>query len=169
MVTGYGLRPCKVRIFALLYIVHTGTGAHPASYPVDTGGLSPWGRVARREADHSPPKSATVKKTQSPTSTHHTSPWRSHSLSTRTMLPVSYTSRRKFLWNCINCSVIVTIVSRYGVANKWNLERRRLLSWILLNPKVCLYFRDHGPKIPKSIWWYDSSGSSENLFAFWIF
>jgi hypothetical protein len=38
------------------YRVHTGSGAHPAYYPVDTRGFFPGG-----EADHSPPSIAEVK------------------------------------------------------------------------------------------------------------
>jgi hypothetical protein len=46
----------------LLYSVHTGSGAHPASYRVDTGGRS-FSRVKRpgREADQSPTSNAEVK------------------------------------------------------------------------------------------------------------
>jgi len=36
--------------------VQTGSGVHPASYPVDTGDSYPGG-----EADHSPPSSAKLK------------------------------------------------------------------------------------------------------------
>jgi hypothetical protein len=46
-----------------LYIVQTGSGAHPASYPKGTGALSPGVRRPGREADQSPPASAEVKKT----------------------------------------------------------------------------------------------------------
>jgi hypothetical protein len=42
--------------------VQTGSGAHPASYPMGTGGSFPGGKGRPgREADHSPPSSAEVK------------------------------------------------------------------------------------------------------------
>jgi hypothetical protein len=42
----------------------TASGAHPAFYPMGTGGvLSPGLKRPEREADHSPPTSAKVKKT----------------------------------------------------------------------------------------------------------
>jgi hypothetical protein len=50
--------------FSLLHVVQTDSGAHPASYAMGTGALSPG-----READHSPQTSAEVKKTWVHTST----------------------------------------------------------------------------------------------------
>jgi hypothetical protein len=41
-----------------LYVAQTVSGAHPASYPMATGGFPPPGK-----ADHSPPTTAEVKKT----------------------------------------------------------------------------------------------------------
>jgi hypothetical protein len=42
--------------------VQTGSGAHPASYPMDTGGPFPGGKARPgRDADHSLPSSAEVK------------------------------------------------------------------------------------------------------------
>jgi hypothetical protein len=41
-----------------LHVVQTGSGAHPTSNPMGTGGSLPSG-----EADHSPPTNAEVKKT----------------------------------------------------------------------------------------------------------
>jgi hypothetical protein len=42
--------------------VQTGSGAHPASHPMGTGGPFPGGKARpRRDADHSPPTSAEVK------------------------------------------------------------------------------------------------------------
>jgi hypothetical protein len=49
--------------------VETGSGAHPAFYPMGTGALSPVIKRCEREADHSPPTSAKVKKTRIYTST----------------------------------------------------------------------------------------------------
>jgi hypothetical protein len=68
--TAYGLddRGVGVRVpvgseFSLLYIIQIGCGAHPASYPMDTGGSFPRGLKRQgREADYSPPASAEVKK-----------------------------------------------------------------------------------------------------------
>jgi hypothetical protein len=43
--------------------VQNGSGAHPASYTMDTGGPFPWGKLRpERDADCSPPSSAEVKK-----------------------------------------------------------------------------------------------------------
>jgi hypothetical protein len=52
-----------------LHVVQTGFGAHPASYPVGTGALSPGVKQPGREADHSPPAIAEVKKMWINTST----------------------------------------------------------------------------------------------------
>jgi hypothetical protein len=42
--------------------VQTGSGAHPASYPMGTGDPFPGGKARPgRDADHSPPSSAGVK------------------------------------------------------------------------------------------------------------
>jgi hypothetical protein len=49
--------------FSLLHSVQTGSGAHQASYPMGTRGRFPRGLNRQgREADHSPPTSAEVKK-----------------------------------------------------------------------------------------------------------
>jgi hypothetical protein len=45
-----------------LHRVQNGSGAHPASYPTGTRGLSLGVKRPGREADHSPPPSAEVKK-----------------------------------------------------------------------------------------------------------
>jgi hypothetical protein len=59
---------CSVKAPGQLYLylyhrVQNGSGAHPAPYPMGTGGLFPW-RVKRSgcEAGHSPPSNAEVKK-----------------------------------------------------------------------------------------------------------
>jgi hypothetical protein len=49
--------------FSLLHVVQTTSGAHPVSYPIGKGGSSPGVKQPGREADHSPPTSAEVKKT----------------------------------------------------------------------------------------------------------
>jgi hypothetical protein len=60
---GVGVRvPVGSRI-SLLHVVQTGSGAHPASYPMGTGGFSSGVKLPGREVDHSPPTSAEVKKT----------------------------------------------------------------------------------------------------------
>jgi hypothetical protein len=53
VVTGYGLdgRGVGVRVpvgvrFSPLHVVQTGSGAHPASYPMGTGGSFPRGKAA---------------------------------------------------------------------------------------------------------------------------
>jgi hypothetical protein len=55
--------------FTLHHNVQTGSGAHPASYPMSTGVLS-WGvKWPGREANHSPPSSTETKNVWSYTST----------------------------------------------------------------------------------------------------
>jgi hypothetical protein len=45
------------------YTADNGSGAHPASYTMSTGGSFPGGKERPgRDADHSPPSSAEVKK-----------------------------------------------------------------------------------------------------------
>jgi hypothetical protein len=46
-----------------LHVVQTGSGVHPTSYPIGTGALSPMVKRLGRDADHSPPTIAEVKKT----------------------------------------------------------------------------------------------------------
>jgi hypothetical protein len=68
---GYGLddRGSRVRFpagagnFSLHHRVQNGSGAHPASYPLDrvTGALSLGVKRPWREADHSPPSNAEFK------------------------------------------------------------------------------------------------------------
>jgi hypothetical protein len=55
--------------FSLIHVIQTGSGAHPASYPMGTGALPPGVKRPKREADHSPPNSVEVKKTWVYTST----------------------------------------------------------------------------------------------------
>jgi hypothetical protein len=74
---GYGLddRGSRVRFPAgagnvsLHHRVQSGSGAHPASYPMGTRALSVVVKRLEREADHSPPSSAEVKHAWSYTST----------------------------------------------------------------------------------------------------
>jgi hypothetical protein len=44
---GYGVRVPAGQELSLLDIVQTGSGAHPASYPMGTGGSFPGGKAAR--------------------------------------------------------------------------------------------------------------------------
>jgi hypothetical protein len=55
--------------FPLLHVVQTGSGAHPASYPMETGDSFPGVKWPGREAHNSSPTSAEVKKTWIYTST----------------------------------------------------------------------------------------------------
>jgi hypothetical protein len=48
--------------FSLLHIVQTDSGVHPTSYKMGTGGSFPGVKRQGREAYHSPPTSAEVKK-----------------------------------------------------------------------------------------------------------
>jgi hypothetical protein len=67
---GYGLddwgggssSPGRVKKFSLLHIVQTGSGVHPTSYKMGTGGSYPGLKRQGRETDHSSPTSAEVKK-----------------------------------------------------------------------------------------------------------
>jgi hypothetical protein len=69
-VSGYGAgRPNDLgsipgrgeRIFSSILRVQTGSGAHPASCTMGTGGPFPGGKARpRRDGDHSPPSSAEV-------------------------------------------------------------------------------------------------------------
>jgi hypothetical protein len=55
--------------FSLRHCVQTGSGAHPASYQMDTGGSFQEVNRPGREADHSLPSSAEVRNVWSYTST----------------------------------------------------------------------------------------------------
>jgi hypothetical protein len=57
---GWSSSPGRVKNF--LHVVQTGSGVHPASYPMGTGGSFSGVKRQGREADHSPPTSAEVKK-----------------------------------------------------------------------------------------------------------
>jgi hypothetical protein len=70
IVSDYGLddRAIEVRSptgaddFSSSSCIQTGSGTHPASYPMGTGGSFPGGKARPgRDADHSPPSSAEVK------------------------------------------------------------------------------------------------------------
>jgi hypothetical protein len=68
--TDYGLddqgggssSPGRVKKFLLRHIVQTGSGVHRTSYKMGTGGSFPGVKRQGREADHSPPTNAEVKK-----------------------------------------------------------------------------------------------------------
>jgi hypothetical protein len=54
--------PTRAEDFSSIPCVQTGSGAHPASNLMGTGGFFPGGKVRPgRDADHSPPSSAEVK------------------------------------------------------------------------------------------------------------
>jgi hypothetical protein len=60
---GRGSIPDRGRGFFLQPLVQTSSGAHPVSYTISTGGFFPGGKAwPGRDADHSPPSSAEVKK-----------------------------------------------------------------------------------------------------------
>jgi hypothetical protein len=48
--------------FSLLHVAQTGSGAHPASYPMGTGSFSPEVKRPGSETDDSPSTSAEIKK-----------------------------------------------------------------------------------------------------------
>jgi hypothetical protein len=53
----------KGKEFSIDHIVQTGSGAHPALYSKDTGGIFPGVKQQRREADDSLPFSVEIKET----------------------------------------------------------------------------------------------------------
>jgi hypothetical protein len=60
---GRGSIPDRAEDFSSNLCIQTGSGAHPASYIMGTGGSFPGGKERPgRDADHSPPSSADVKK-----------------------------------------------------------------------------------------------------------
>jgi hypothetical protein len=77
--------PVGTRDFSLLYSVQTSSGAHPTSYPMGIGGSFPEVKRLGREADHSPPSSAVVKKAGTIPPLSHTSLWCSDCLSAGTL------------------------------------------------------------------------------------
>jgi hypothetical protein len=55
------LSPAGAKDFSCILCVQTGSGAHPASCTMGTGGPFPGGKAQPgRDADHSPPSSAEV-------------------------------------------------------------------------------------------------------------
>jgi hypothetical protein len=54
--------PWECQEFSVLHVVHTSSEVHPTSYPMGNGGSFPGVKRPRREADHSPPTNAEVKK-----------------------------------------------------------------------------------------------------------
>jgi hypothetical protein len=59
---GSGVRfPARTGNYSLHHRVQNGSGAHPASYPMDTRGSFPGVKRLGRETDHSPPSSAEFK------------------------------------------------------------------------------------------------------------
>jgi hypothetical protein len=69
IVSDYGLddqaievrSPAGAKDFSSILCVQTGSGAHPASCPIGTGGPFPGGKGRPgRDADHSPPSNAEV-------------------------------------------------------------------------------------------------------------
>jgi hypothetical protein len=74
---GVGVRVQVGQDFSPLHVIHTRSGAHPASYPMGSGGSFPEVKRPGREADHSPPTSAEVKNMWIYTSISHMLSWRS--------------------------------------------------------------------------------------------
>jgi hypothetical protein len=67
--------PAEARNVSLLHKVETGSGAHPASYAIGTGGCFPGVKRQQREADYSPLSIAEVKNNGTIPPLLHTSPW----------------------------------------------------------------------------------------------
>jgi hypothetical protein len=59
---GVGVRVLVGSRISLFYVVQTGSGVHTTSYKTGIGGSFPGVKRQGREADHSPPTSAEVKK-----------------------------------------------------------------------------------------------------------
>jgi hypothetical protein len=59
-----------------LHSIQTGSGAHPASYLMATGGSYPGGKAAGREADHSASSNIEVKNRGAVPPLPHVSSWR---------------------------------------------------------------------------------------------
>jgi hypothetical protein len=66
-----GFGPAGAKDFSLFHSVQTGSGYHPASYPMGTGGSFHEGN----ETDHSPPSSAEVKNDGAIPPPPHTYSW----------------------------------------------------------------------------------------------
>jgi hypothetical protein len=71
-----GSIPGRGKRFFLLHSVQTGSGAHPSSYPMSTGGPFPGVKHQGCEADRSPPTSAKVSNGGAITPLPHISSWR---------------------------------------------------------------------------------------------
>jgi hypothetical protein len=67
--------PARERDYSLLHSVQTGSGVHPASYPMDTGALYPGVKPPVHEADHSLPFVAEVENGGAIPPLPHTSSW----------------------------------------------------------------------------------------------
>jgi hypothetical protein len=72
---GRGSVPGRGTDFSILHSAHTGSGSHPASYPMGTGALFLGIKRPGTEADHSPPSSAEVKKAGAIPPLPHTCLW----------------------------------------------------------------------------------------------
>jgi hypothetical protein len=111
--TGYGLDnrmvgirfPAGAANFSLRQRVHTGYGAHPASYPMGTKGSSLGVKRPGREPDHSLPPSAEVKECVKlyPHSTN-TSSWRGALLSTG--ITLSLLIQHRYLKRCLRINTL---------------------------------------------------------------
>jgi hypothetical protein len=77
--TSYGLEEREIEVQVTvgqafsLHVVRSGSGVHPAFYPVCTGGSFPGVKQPGREANHSAPSSAKLKNGGSEPSLPHTS------------------------------------------------------------------------------------------------
>jgi hypothetical protein len=69
--------PTGAEDFSSSSCVQTGSGPHPASYPMGTGGSFPGGKARPgRDADHSLPSSAEVNEKELYILSPHVPPWR---------------------------------------------------------------------------------------------
>jgi hypothetical protein len=114
--------------------VQTGSGAHPASYPVGTAALSLRVKRPEREADHSPPSSAEVKECvelylHSPSMF----PWRGAYLSTGATLhlPSYYTK------HIVGCILYETLYEAYYTESYYT---KHIILYYIMLYYIILYY-----------------------------
>jgi hypothetical protein len=100
--------PAGAGNFSPYHRVQTGSGPHPASYPMGTRGSFPGVKRPGREADHSPPSSAEVKNVWSYISTSQCAFMAWCSVKHRDTLPY-FTSPNLTLYICVSRLLYVQI------------------------------------------------------------
>jgi hypothetical protein len=116
----WGLIPGRGKGFSLLHRVQIGSRAHPASYPIGTGGSFPGGKTLGLEANHSPPFSAKVKHGGAITSLPHTSSLRGAQL---------IKHGDNFTFFMIYLSRLLVTHTMYRRMRGWNWKGCRRMKW----------------------------------------